>query len=289
MSEELTTLDPAFEEESLQYEPQKKVYTEEEKSKLRSLKECEDEQQKRMYEKRQFYEKKQWYALYVHPQHEFQIHDYLLQIEKEMKKLRRGKSRKEDLRVTPDPDKMLMECYVPSVREHVRYSDRMVWKERVQTPGLIFVKTDLTAESRRDLFSSPISPYVTAFVSDRVRHRPLPIGDAEMDAFRKAVDEEYAVVITVPQLEVGQKVRIAEGAMEGYIAEIVKKSESVVKNEYQTDRTGQLILDADGNPIPKRKVTLQLRLNTQMAANFEVSADKVYPVKADAADFELQE
>ena len=38
---------------------------------------------------------------------------------------------------------------------------------------------------------------------------------------------------------------------------------------------GNQVLDSEGNPIPKHKITLCVRLNDMLCAKFEVDADQV--------------
>lgn len=235
--------------------------------------------------RKRLYAEEHWYAVYVKPQHEFQIHDYLNNIEEEMKSRRRGKAKKEDLFIQIDPVKVRMMCYVPVIRQHLKYSDRRVWKEKVQTPGLIFVRCKL--DERDPLFHSPIAEYVTGFLNDRTHHHPLPIPDSEMDLFRKAIDEEYVTTISAPDFAIGDKVLIIDGPLAGHVANLTGKYESIKKSEYEKDRTGQLILDSEGNPINKRKITLCLSLNSLLVAQFEIDADKVVKAPKDAKDFEV--
>lgn len=238
-------------------------------------------------EKEKFYAEKHWYAVYVQPLHEFQINDYLLGIEEQTKKTRRGKAKREDLFIEIDPSKVRMECYVPVIRQRVKYSDRYVWKEKIQTPGIIFVHTDLN--HREYLFQSHISEYVTGFLNDRTKHRPMPIPDDQMDLFRKLVEAEYAVTVAAPTFEIGQKVLVLEGPLKGHIAELVGTHEVISRREYEVDRQGNQILDSEGNPVPKHKTTLSLRLNAQLAANFEIDADKVAIAPPNARDYEAQD
>lgn len=238
-------------------------------------------------EKEKFYAAVQWYAVYVHPQHEFQVHDYLMGVEDEGKKIHRGKAKREDLFIKIDPAKVRMECYVPVIRQRVKYSDRYVWKEKIQTPGLVFVKT--TLNNRDPLFHSPISEHVTGFLSDREKHRPVPIPDAQMELFQKLVEAEYAVSVDRPTFCVGQKVLIVEGAMAGHIAELMSMEETISRKEYEKDRMGKTVVDAEGNPVPKHKTMLCLKLNSLLAATFEIDADKVAPAPDNARDFEAQD
>jgi len=261
----------------------------EEKPQLRKLSELEDEDARNLAlfqrEKKEYYAKKQWYAVYVTPGHEYQVFDFLNGVDKnEAKKRRRGKAKKEDLKVHIDPEKVLMECYLASVREKVKYSDRIVWKERIQTPGIVFVHCEL--DHRDVIYDGTIVEYVTGFLSDRTLHRPKAIPDAEMKVFMDMIDEDYRVSIEKPNYKVGQKVLIIDGPAAGHLAELIGTKETISRKEYETDRTGKPILDAEGNPVPKHRLILQLRLNSMMAAQFEIDADKVAPAKDDQKEFE---
>lgn len=247
--------------------------TSKESTPLRSLAECDDEYVKIQREKLKFNRTVHWYACYVHPQHELQIHDYLMGIEQEKKGVRRGKAKKEDLFVEIDPDKVLMECYVPVSRVRVKLSDRMVWKEKIVIPGVIFVHCAL--DDREPLFYSKYKEYVVGFMSDKARHRPQPIPDQEMATFRALTESEYAFQMEAPTFKPGQSVLILAGQLKGHVAELVSTKEIISKTEFQTDRFGHQVLDSEGNPIPKHQITLCVRLTDMLCAKFEIDADQV--------------
>jgi len=237
--------------------------------------------------KRNHYAALHWYAVYVKPGHELQIHDYLKGIEDKTKSKRRGTSKREDLFIEVDPAKVRMECFVPLKRVHLKYSDRMVWKEKVQTPGIIFVRTRLT--DRDPLFHSRISEYVTGFLNDRTRHWPQPIPDHQMLEFRTLSDADWLESVEKPTYAVGDKVLVLEGPLSGHVAYLYEIRETVSRTEYETDRFGQTVFDGEGNPIYKRKTTLCVRLNSQLVATFTVDADKVVKAPADAPDYGVYE
>lgn len=240
---------------------------------IRPLSECDDEHARQKADDKKFKEKVCWYALYVHSQHELQVHDYLMGLESQRVKTRRGKPKKEDLFLKVDPDKVKMECYVPLQRVRVKLSDRMVWKDKILIPGLIFVRCALN--DRTALFESKVQEYVTGFMSDHAKRRPQPIPDDQMETFRKLADSDYAFQMEAPSFTVGQSVMILAGPMAGHVAELVSKKEIISKTEYQTDRLGNKILDAEGNPIPKHTIKLCLRLNDLLGAKFELGSDEV--------------
>lgn len=252
---------------------------------LPTLQELNDPAELTRMAKKRHYAALRWYAVYVHPGHELQIHDYLMGIEK--KKSRRGKARREDLFVQIDPAKVRMECFVPIKRLHLKYSDRMVWKEKVQTPGIIFVRTVL--DNRDPLFHSPISEYVTGFLNDRTRHWPQPIPDIQMMEFRALSEADWLQSVEKPTYAVGDKVLVLEGPLRGRVAHLYQIRETVSRKEYEKDRLGNTILDSEGNPIPMRKTTLCIQLNADLVATFEVDADKVVKAPANAPDYGVYE
>lgn len=270
---------------------QNRQYTIEEKAALPRVSTLDDAARRNglMLKKKKeaLYNEVHWYAVYCTPQHEFQIHDYLMNIEEEMKKLRRGTSKKEKFLTVIPKKEPRMECFVPFSYVHLKYSDRMVWKEKVQTPGIIFVKCKLN--ERDELFHSPIAEYITGFLNDRENHWPQPIPNAEMDEFISFVKNEYNVQLVKPTFAVGSKVLVLEGALNGRVAEIVDNHEIVSRTELLTDRQGNTVIDSEGNPVYKRKQTLCVRLNSQLAALFEVDADKVVPAPEGAPDYGVYE
>lgn len=214
-----------------------------------------------------------WYACYVQPQHELQVHDFLMGLEEKRQKTKRGKPKKEDLFLQVDPEKVKMECYVPLQRVKVKYSDRMIWKDKIMIPGIIFVHCAIS--NREPLFESIMKPYVIGFLCDRTKHRPQPIPDDQMSKFRVLADSDYAFQMEAPSFQVGQSVMILSGPMQGHVAELVGTEEHISKTEYQVDRLGNTLLDAEGNPIPKHQIKLCVRLNDLLCAKFMLNADDV--------------
>ncbi len=254
---------------------------------LPTIQELNDPTELTRLAKKRHYSTFAWYAVFVRPGHEMQIHDYLMGIDTKNGKRRRGKAKKEDLLVAIEPEKVRMECFVPLKRVHVKYSDRMVWKEKVQTPGLIFVHTIL--DNRDPLFHSHISEYVVGFLNDRTRHWPQPIPDIQMNEFKALCQADWLISVEKPKYEIGDKVLILEGALRGHVACLYEVRETVSKTEYEKDRQGMQILDSEGNPIYKRKTTLCVRLNSELVATFEVDADKVIKAPKDAPDYGVYE
>lgn len=240
---------------------------------IRPLSQCDDQAFHRQREQEKFKDKVCWYACYVQGQHELQVHDYLMGLEKQRQNTRRGKSKKEDLFLKVDPDKVKMECYVPLQRVRVKLSDRMVWKDKILIPGMIFVHCSLN--QREPLFYGKMKEYVTGFMSDHDKHRPQPIPDDQMATFRALADSEYAFQMEAPTFKVGQSVLILSGPMQGHVAELISTKDVVSSTEYQLDREGNKILDSEGNPIPKHTIKLCVRLTDMLCAKFQLDADDV--------------
>ena len=253
---------------------------------VRKISECDDVSLKYRVDKKRHYSTKNWFALFVHPGHEFQIYDYLMGIDKDMevKKKRRGRAKKEDLFIKIDEAKVRMECFVAAIPKRLKYADRELWKYKLVTPGIVFVNCVL--DDRDHLFHSPISEFVTGFLNDRERHWPQPIPEAQMQVFRGLIEEGIVESIGTPSFEVGQKVLVLSGPLQNRVAELTKIEERISRTEYEVDRLGHQILDADGNPIPKHKVVLSMRLNAGLAATFEIDADQVVPAPEGAKDYD---
>lgn len=253
---------------------------------VKSITECEDPSLKYRIDKKHHYSTRNWFAVYVHPGHEFQVFDYLMGIEKDMevKKKRRGRAKKEDLFIKIDEAKVRMECFVAAIPKRLKYADRELWKYKLITPGIVFVNCVL--DERDALFHGPISEYITGFLNDRERHWPLPIPADQMSLFRASVDQGIVESIGTPSFEVGQKVLVLSGPLQNRVAELIKIEERISRTEYEVDRLGHQILDADGNPIPKHKVVLSMRLNAGLAATFEIDADQVVPAPEGAKDYD---
>lgn len=245
----------------------------ENEQRIRPLSECEDRAAILRHEHEKFRDKVFWYACYVTPQHELQVHDYLMGVEEQRKATRRGKPKEEDLFIKVDPDKVKMESYVPLQRIRVKLSDRMVWKDKILLPGIVFVHCSIN--NRDALFYGKVREYITGFMSDRVKHRPQPIPDDQMESFRALADSKYAFSMDVPTFKIGQSVLITAGPMAGHVAELISTKEEISKTEYQHDRNGSLILDAEGNPIPKHSVKLCVRLTDMLCAKFQLDAADV--------------
>lgn len=252
----------------------------------RKISELDDPSAKYRADKKKHYATKNWFAVYVHPGHEYQIYDFLMGIEKDMevKKKRRGRAKKEDLFIKIDEDRVRMECFVAGIPKRLKYADRELWKYKVITPGIIFVNCIL--DERDALFHSPISEYVTGFLNDRVRHWPQPIPAAQMETFRGLIEEGIVESIGTPNYAVGERVLVLSGPLQNRVATLTKVEERISKTEYELDRLGHPILDSEGNPVPKHKVVLSMRLNADLAATFEIDADLVVPAPKDARDYD---
>lgn len=253
---------------------------------VRKMSECDDVSLKYRVDKKRHYSTKNWFALYVHPGHELQIYDYLMGIEKDMevKKKRRGRAKKEDLFIKIDETKIRMECFVAAIPKRLKYADREIWKYKLITPGIVFVNCVLN--DRDALFYSPISEYVTGFLNDRERHWPQPIPADQMLLFRSLVDEGIVESVGAPEYKVGQRVLVLSGPLQNRVAELTKVEERISRTEFEVDRLGHKILDAEGNPIPKHKVVLSMRLNSDLAAIFEIDANQVVPAPDNAKEYD---
>lgn len=226
-----------------------------------------------MLRKRKLMDTVHWYAVRVQYGHELQIRDFLMGIDHS--KNVRGKSSEEDLFLATKTQiqPVKMECYVPVEHQRRKYRDRIVWKNVVLTPSLVFVHTALS--QRDNLFVSDIKAYIKGFISDRERHEPQPIPDAQMETFRRLADSNYSFSLEVPTFRKGQRVMICAGPMAGQVAEVESSQVTQDPTRYRRDDTGMLMTDNEGNPLHALTIKLWVRLNDLLGAAFEVNADLV--------------
>lgn len=203
-----------------------------------------------------------WYAVRVQLGHEMQVYDYLMNLDSKARK--RGASTLEALASVP-LGSCRMECFVPVETQRRKYSDRVVWKLRVLTPSVIFVRTSLSA--RDELFASPISMYVKHFICNRERHEPEPIPDKQMSAFRALIESHYGFEFFMDGFAPGQRVLITSGEMAGQIAEIEKKE----VHKFVPGMT-------------RGSVKLFVRLTHMLGASFQVDASEVMLALCDEDD-----
>lgn len=167
----------------------------------------------------------------------------------------RVKSRAEKIVATIARNKGFEE-FLPLYQSRRRWSDRFKSVELPLFPGYVFCR--LNPEFRLPLLTIP---GVLSFVG--IGKTPVPIDEAEIAAIRTAIGAGLSAE-PYPFLEVGQKVRLAEGplaGLEGLLVEVRKQqrlavSVSLLKRSVavEIDRHWVRPLDASG-----REVSIQIR------------------------------
>jgi transcription antitermination factor NusG len=167
----------------------------------------------------------------------------------------RVKSRSEKIVATIARNKGFEE-FLPLYQSRRRWSDRFQSVELPLFPGYVFCR--LNPEYRLPLLTIP---GVMGFVG--IGKAPAPIDDAEIAAIQAAVGAGLSAE-PYPFLEVGQRVRLAEGplaGLEGLLVEVRKQrrlvvSVSMLKRSVavEIDRYWVRPLDTSG-----REVSLQIR------------------------------
>jgi transcription antitermination factor NusG len=167
----------------------------------------------------------------------------------------RVKSRSEKIVSTIARNKGFEE-FLPLYQSRRRWSDRFKSVEVPLFPGYVFCR--LNPEFRLPLLTIP---GVLSFVG--IGKVPVPIDDAEMAAIQTAIGSGL-LAEPYPFLEVGQRVRIAEGPLagvEGLLVEVRKQqrlavSVSLLKRSVavEIDRHWVRPLDAGG-----REISVQIR------------------------------
>jgi transcription antitermination factor NusG len=97
------------------------------------------------------------------------------------------------------------EVYSPTRQERRRYSDRMKVVHVAMFPGYVFCRFDIAR--RTPILGSPGVEYIVGFSGE-----PMPISYSEMSGIRRLI--ELGAEVT-PTFEVGQRVRVTHGPLEG--------------------------------------------------------------------------
>jgi transcription elongation factor/antiterminator RfaH len=100
-------------------------------------------------------------------------------------------------------------CYLPVISEVHRWSDRRKRVEVPLFPGYVFVQIAPTNEERVRVLRTD---GVVGFVGHSPAGTPIP--EEEIDSVRTLVDQKVPWV-THPFLQVGQRIRIRGGALDG--------------------------------------------------------------------------
>lgn len=122
-----------------------------------------------------------WYAVYTYPRHEKSVLEHF-----ELKSL---------------------EAFLPTFVTESRWKDRRVRLQTPVFPGYVF--TRIHASHRNKVLSSPGVIRILCF-----NGMPAPIDDAEIESVKRCL-EQGTVLGPCPLLEVGERVRVKSGVLEG--------------------------------------------------------------------------
>lgn len=219
----------------------------------------------------------EWYAVKVASNMELFVRDFLVN----RKHPKRGFSDTDfkkgyiDLGIYDDRrnEEENIECFVPSKYESSQLKDRVVWHEKPLVNGVVFVHVAL--KNRKLLFDPYLAKAYKRFFCNKATHRPQPIPFAQMEMFKAMLSLEMNVEICEEEAVVGRCVRIKSGPLAGREAKLTAIRKVVVRNEYQTDEKGQILLDIYGNPRPCEKLAVQLVLTEGLCANTEILLSEV--------------
>ena len=129
---------------------------------------------------------------------------------------------------------LAMEHYVPIRKERRRWSDRIVVKDRLLLPRVVFIHC--TETERLGLFKE--IPYLCYFMMDRLTKKPVTVPQKQMDTFRRVVDGSASQVEMRSSEEFvpGDKVRVIDGPLKDVECEVTS-----IKNKiYICVRLGML-------------------------------------------------
>ena len=128
----------------------------------------------------------QWYAIYTYPRHERAVAEHL--------------------------QSQSLVAYLPTLLTQSKWKDRRVQLHTPAFPSYIFAQINLAQRSRVLGASGVIR--ILSF-----NGKPMPIADSEIEALKLCLDRGIGVE-RCPTLEVGDRVRVRSGVLEGLIGQI---------------------------------------------------------------------
>ncbi len=136
------------------------------------------------------------------------------------------------------------EVFLPSYREHRRWSDRVKKIERALFEGYLFCRPDPAAASR-----IVTSPGVIRIVGDS--HGPLPVPRDEIETIQRIVDTGI-LAEPWPFLQQGQRVRIEAGPLRGAegVVLTVKNRRRLIVSIAMLQRSVSVDIESDWVSIP---------------------------------------
>ncbi len=159
--------------------------------------------------------KLQWYVLYVTAQHERKIADAISKQEESiyLQKQINGKLTDSDYKI---------KTYVPTQTVKRKWSDRVVEKQVVIIPGVIFLRLKLVDKQR-----IYIDTNIRSFLYNKDKREPEPIPDWQMYQFQQLVNENTDLSMETP--EIGDSVKIVIGKFKGFVGELIRKNNGETK------------------------------------------------------------
>lgn len=128
----------------------------------------------------------QWYAVYTYPRHERAVTEHL--------------------------QSLSLVAYLPTLLTESEWKDRRV---RLHTPAFpSYIFTQISLAQRSKVLNASGVVRILSF-----NGKPVPIADSEIEALRLCLDKGTAIE-RCPTLEVGDRVRVRSGALEGLIGHI---------------------------------------------------------------------
>lgn len=163
--------------------------------------------------------KLQWYVLYVTAQHERKIADAINKLEESIyqQKQINGRLSSTDYKIT---------AYVPTQTVKRKWSDRVVEKQVVIIPGVIFLRLKLVDKQR-----IYIDGNIKSFLYNKEKREPEPIPDWQMYQFQQLVTETKDLSMETP--EIGDTVQIVIGKFKGFVGELIRKNNGETKFQIQ--------------------------------------------------------
>lgn len=138
-----------------------------------------------------------------------------------------------------------IDVYLPLQRKLRQWSDRKKWVEVPYISSYVFVKT-----SEKEYYDILNTQGVVRYVTFNGKAAPIP--DWQIEAMKKIIASDTAVIFSSHRYRKGEKVKIENGALMGYEGEVVRDTDGKKKVALRIGNIGvSIVVELDLSDVKK--------------------------------------
>lgn len=138
-----------------------------------------------------------------------------------------------------------IDVYLPLQRKLRQWSDRKKWVEVPYINSYVFVKT-----SEKEYYDILNTQGVVRYVTFNGKAAPIP--DWQIEAMKKIISSDAAVIFSSHRFRKGEQVKIENGALMGYEGEVVRDTDGKKKVAIRIGDIGvSMIVELDLSEVKK--------------------------------------